>query len=126
MTDQLEQAVEVMATIEQLRARAQARNEAPPLKYTCAETGLTFSFRRLTGLDMTKIQSWSQGDEDRYSQIMAEQASVEPKINLAMWAAMGELSPMVRAGVLLFIREISGISDDALQVAKLASRLAQA
>lgn len=112
----------VIATLEEIAKLAKARKELPAVSYTCPETNMIFTFRRLTGADMDKIQSWSDGDETKYQQIMVEQASVEPKINLPFWSILCELSPIVRSGITMFVREISGLGDDAIEKAKNASK----
>lgn len=98
-----------LATLEAIVALAKTRRAKPNHEYVEPDTGLKFVLRELTGTDMDHISSWSQNDEDRYAQIMAETASVNPKIDMLMWSALAELAPMVRPHIMAEVRRISGI-----------------
>lgn len=113
-----------MATLEEVMALSKQYKQAAEqgIEYTCPETGMKFVFRRLTGSDTEKINSWAGEDQQKYQQLLAETASMTPKINLPFWAALGELSPIVRVSITMFVREISGMSDDAIEKAKAASK----
>jgi hypothetical protein len=98
------------ATLDALRAAAEAKRLHPTQVHTDEETGMSFEFRELTGSDMDKIADWAGGDEDKYAQILVETASVNPKVDLLIWEAMGELGPMVRIGLIKFVNKQSHLS----------------
>lgn len=110
------------ATLAAIRELAKRRKAEGALEFTEPETGLTFTFRRLTGADVDKIISWAQGSDDKYNQIFVEEASVDPKVTMEFWAELQELGPMVRGALLMFVREISGMGEDAVERAKNACK----
>jgi hypothetical protein len=101
------------ATLDALRAAAEAKRLHPTQVHTDEETGMSFEFRELTGSDMDKIANWAGGDEDKYGQILLETASVNPKLDLLIWEALGELGPMVRIGLLQFVKKQSRLNGPA-------------
>src|SRR5687768_15653240 len=82
---------EVLASLELLMSKVKEKQDRPPIKYRDQETGLTFHLRELTGEDIERISSLAGADEAKYMRMIAERASVQPKIDLLTWEALGKL-----------------------------------
>lgn len=113
-----EQPVEVLASLELLMAKVQEKGAKPPIKYVDEETGLTFHLRELTGEDIERVASLAGQDEGKYMYQLVARAAVNPKVDRLMWEALGKLGPMVRGGLALKVRQISGMLEENVEYVK--------
>lgn len=106
------------ATREAVAQKLAALKAQPPHEHYCPELDLTFTLRPLTGKDFDAVARMGEEDDAKYTFAMANFASVEPKIDTLMWDLLGDAPPLVRGGLIKAIREISGLSDKAIEDAK--------
>jgi hypothetical protein len=118
IVEQGKDVTEELATLDAIRRRAAENKQQPPHKHLCEELGMTFLLQPLTGKDFEAVGRMAEEDEAKYTFAMANYASVKPKIDTLMWDALGDLPPLARAGIIKAIREISGLSDKAVEDAK--------
>lgn len=107
-----------IATLEAIRAAVQGYKQRDPEPLVIRELGLTFLLRGVTGAEMDDIQRIGGDSEAKLQRTMANFGSVEPKIDHATWDLLGQASPMVRQRIIRTIRELSGLTLEALELEK--------
>lgn len=117
-----EPSVPQVATLQKIRELAAQRKAKPPSQYTSVENGLVYTFRAINGAELEKVQSWAAGDEGKFQQLLVNEASIDPKVDLAFWAELNQLGPLATTELVLFVNEISGMGEEAVKKAKNASK----
>ncbi len=113
-----QQKPEVIASLDVLMAKVSEKQAKPPTKYVDEETGVTFYLRELTGVDVEQVASLAGQDESKYMYQLVARAAVNPKVDRLMWEALGKLGPMVRGGLALKVRQISGMLEENIDYVK--------
>lgn len=115
---EVEEVVVELATLDVVRQAIEAHKAQPPHRHVCKELGVAFLLRPLSGKDFDQVAKLGENSETEYVFAMANVASVKPKIDRLMWDALGDALPLARGGIIKAIRDISGLSDKAIEDVK--------
>jgi hypothetical protein len=106
----------IAAALERRKAES-----AAPLEHYDPEIGGVFTYRRLTGAevrDCRRLATVDLGkttqrvDQDKLEFYIVNKATVEPKVTAALWSQLGQLGPIVQAGLSAAVFEACGLIGD--------------
>jgi hypothetical protein len=131
-----EQANKPTITPELIAAALERRKQqdATPLVHEDAEIGGAFIYRRLTGAEVREARSFAtvpdgkggeKIDRNKFEFALVNRASVEPKITSALWLQLGQLGPLVQAGLSAAVLKSNGLVGEPVEEAKNASSESQ-
>jgi hypothetical protein len=99
---------------------------ATPLEHHIPELGGAVSLRKLTALEVRecgKLAMLDAGkptqrvDQQKFTFLLVNRASVEPKITAAFWAELLQFGPMVTGRLEKAVMDANGMGDDAIEAA---------
>lgn len=94
---------------------------ATPLSHYDEEIGGAFTYRKLTGAEVREARKLAtvdlgkanqRVDQDKLEFYIVNKATVEPKVTQALWTQLGQLGPLVQAGLSAAVFTACGLIGD--------------